>query len=97
MKVHRALSHRLQMSSATVFMFSEAVLIIDVNQVTSLDSFQVFMVETPMFVRTWRKMTTFLKSVMLQTKTRKAGKESGTKVAKKAAARGSRGKNIKGS
>ena len=97
MKVHRARSHSLQMSSAAAFVFSEEFSIIDANQQNSSDSFQVFMVETPMFVRTWRKMTTLLKSVMPQTRNRKAGKKSGTRGAKKATARGSRGKNIKGS
>ena len=85
------------MSSVAAFMFSEDVSIIEANQQNSSDSFQVFMVDTPMFVRTWRKMMTLLKSVMLQTRNRKAGKKSGMKRAKKAAARGSRGKNIKGS
>ena len=50
-----------------------------------------------MFVRTWRKMTTLLRSVMPQTGNGKAGRKSGTKGAKKATAWGSRGKNIEGS
>ena len=50
-----------------------------------------------MFARTWRKMMTLLNPVMLLTRNRKAGKKCGTKGAKKAAAQGSRGKNIIGS
>ena len=96
MKVHRARSHSLQMSSAAVFVFSEEFSIIDANQRNSSDSFQ-FMVESPMFVRTRRKMTTLLKSVMPQTGNGKARRKSGMKGAKKATAQGSRGKNIEGS
>ena len=55
------------------------------------------MVKTPKFVRTWRKMTTLLKSVIPQTRNGKAGRKSGTRGAKKATARGSKGKNIEGS
>ena len=44
MKVHRARSHSLQMSSAAAFMFSDEFSIIDANQWNSSDSFQ-FMVD----------------------------------------------------